>query len=89
MGVEEVMIRLIMNYKMTRDDELNYYSKKKFLEVDISECRRIDNDTIQCISYAGLMNKDIDFIIDNINKKIIFKIEPQRDCYIQIFGAPI
>lgn len=89
LGVEEVMIRLIMNYKMTRDDELNYYSKKKFLEVDISECRKIDNDTIQCISYAGLMNKDIDFLIDNINKKIIFKIEPQRDCYIQIFGAPI
>ena len=74
---------------MTRDDELNYYSKKQKLEIDISDCRKVDESTIQCVSYIGLMNQDIDFLVDNSNKKIVFNIEPHRDCYIQIYGSPI
>ena len=89
LDTEEVMISLIMNYKMTRDDELNYYSKKQKLEIDISDCRKVDESTIQCVSYIGLMNQDIDFLVDNSNKKIVFNIEPHRDCYIQIYGSPI
>ena len=88
-NTDEVLIRLIMNYKMTKEDELNYYTKKQKLEVDISNCRRIDETTLQCISYNGLMNQDIDFIVDNVNKKIVFNIEPHRDSYIQIFGSVI
>ena len=84
---EEVTIRLIQNYKISKDDEANYYNKKQKIEVDISDCRKVDTSTIQCVSYNGLLNQTIDFIVDKDNKKIIFNIEPHRDSYIQIFGA--
>jgi hypothetical protein len=86
---DEVSVSLIQNYKISKEDELNYYKNQKKIEVDISDCRKIDKETIQCVSYNGLLNQTVDFVVDNINKKIIFNIEPQRDSYIQIFGATI
>lgn len=73
---------LIKNYSMTKTDERNYYTEGKYIKVDIPE--NIEQDTIICCSYNGLMNKDIDFVIDN--NKIVFNIEPMRDRVIQIFG---
>ena len=75
-------LNLIKNYSMTKTDERNYYTEKKYIKVDIPE--DIEQDSIICCSYNGLMNKDIDFIIDN--NKIVFNIEPMRDRVIQIFG---
>lgn len=86
---EEVTVRLIQNYKISKEDESNYYKNKKKIEVDISNCRRIDTSTVQCVSYTGLLNQTVDFVVDDVNKKIIFNIEPQRDSYIQIFAAII
>ena len=83
----QTLIQMICDYKITREDEQKYYVEKKFLEVDISNCRKVDPGTIQCISYNGLMNQDIDFIVDHDKKIITFKIEPHRDCYIQIYGT--
>jgi hypothetical protein len=82
-------ISLICDYKITKDDEYNYYYNKKQLEIDISKCRKVDMQTIQCTSYNGLMNQTIDFIVDEDKKIIKFKIEPNRDRYIQIYGMVI
>ena len=83
----QTLIQMICDYKITKEDEQKYYVEKKFLKVDISNCRKVDPGTIQCISYNGLMNQDIDFIVDHDKKIITFKIEPHRDCYIQIYGT--
>jgi len=80
-------VTLICNYKITKEDEYNYYYNKKYLEVDISECKKVDTHTVQCISYNGLMNQTIDFTVDPVKKVIVFKLEPHRDCYIQIYGC--
>jgi hypothetical protein len=46
-------------------------------------------DTIQCVSYNGFMNQTIDFIVDKDKKIIKFKVEPNRNRYIQIYGMVI
>lgn len=82
-------ISMICDYKITKEDEYNYYYNKKYLEVDISKCRKVDMQTIQCVSYNGLMNQTIDFVVDEDKKIIKFNIQPNRDRYIQIYGMVI
>lgn len=80
------MVRLICNHQMTRQDEIDYITSKKLIEIDTSDFPRFDPESLYCISYNGLMNKESDYIYDEQNKTITFKIEPHRDCFIQIFG---
>ena len=84
---EESNISLICDYKISKDDEVKYYYQKKKLEIPFDGWRNVNINTIQCVSYKGLLNKTIDFIVDETKKVIVFNIEPHRDSYIQIFGS--
>lgn len=72
----------IINYAMTKTDERNYYTEKKLIKIEIPE--NIEKDSIVCCSYIGLMDKNVDYLIDN--NKIVFNLEPMRDRVIQVFG---
>lgn len=75
-------IALAINYHMTKEDEREYYTKLKLIELDIPE--GFDASYIKCCSYNGILDEHSDYeVIDN--KKIRFKLEPQRDKIIQIF----
>lgn len=78
-------LRLVCNHYMTKEDEVNYIQNDKLIEVNLDNLRIDNYDNIYCVSYCGLMNKDRDFVINEKNKTLTFKIEPHRDCYIQIY----
>lgn len=86
---KQTSVNLVCQHKMSKQDELDYYSNKKLIEIDLNSVRNIDLDSIQCISYNGLMNRDIDYIVDTTKKIIVFNLEPRRDCYIEIYGSTI
>lgn len=74
-------IGLAVNYHITKEDEKEFYTKSKMIEVDIPA--GFDSSYIKCCSYNGLLDEHSDYeVIDN---KIRFKLEPQRGKIIQIF----